>query len=176
MPFPLLAAIPAFNSARGALSRITPAKIAGGVGILIVIALSFSLWRATSSLASAKDIIQQVGALISTSEGASSIKVKDIVPSAVRILATKKAAERSRDALVATLNRQTSMVIGLADNTKRMRLKSSKQVALIQSVTLQRNEWIRRAEQASSAKVRETCEVELAKVERVLDALYENGF
>jgi len=115
-------------------------------------------------------------AVVAEVGGVDKLQVKNAGAKVREIGAARDRYRRARDAAQTALLDQTQRVVAMGEETARLRALSDRQAELVRNLTAQRDQWIKRAEQAATRVQRLSFEEEAQQCEEAMDALYQAGF
>lgn len=165
-----------FGGITGAIGGLFSTKLFLGMVAGAFLVMGGLLWKAGHDRDVAQGYVTSIGNTVAEALGVDKLQPKQIVPAIQEIATRRDVYKRERDNFSNSLRNQSNAVVSLQTETRRLRQQSNENLKLAQSMTRQRDGWIRKAKEAATRTERLSAEEEIKRVEEVLDALYENGF
>lgn len=159
------------------LNPLSGIQRAIGIGMAVALLIAAGLaWRADSLRSHWKSQAEGITVTIREVSGLEELEVEDASQAVRNLGESRDRAQRERDGAKDVMVRQGESIRVYRAESERLRQLSTEQRAEIVRLSQQRNEWIAKAQAASTRTERLAAEAEVKICEQVMDDLYEAGF
>lgn len=148
-----------------------------GIALLVALALTFA-WGSRVDALRGRHLLHldSAGKAVAAGLGVARVDGAKVAEGVRQITTERDGYLQERNAAKGVIIRQGESIKGLAIETERLKKLSTEQRARIAQLLDQRDDWIRKAQAAATARERMSAEAEAKICEEAADALYRNGF
>lgn len=122
------------------------------------------------------DQLTGIAAGVAAQVGVDKLEPTQVVATISTVVANYHTAQRERDGFMGAADRQSKANALLAQQTATAKAQADRASLVAARVSASRDQWIAKAQAASTNPVRSADADELRKTEEALDAVYANGF